>query len=193
MSESETYNESESEKLISDAKEIIADPYPTWKEIVSHKEGRIYKDWTDQGIRCIIMRGPSSLCAYAGVLSDHPLANMKYDDVPIYCHGGLTFDGPGGDGLRPEGYFWYGWDYGHSGDYSFYYDDPRMSRVFSNSLYRKEEIKWTVKEVEQDVQNAILEFKALKIITETAYSYRFKNLWSKIKNAIKNKWLKLTT
>lgn len=98
-----------------DFKEIL------WEDLLAMEEGTIIKDWFDEGVRCIIVRGPSSLCAYVGIPSSHPLSGFDYDEVPIRCHDGLTFSGEG-DKYRPEGYYWYGWDYGHSEDYAFYYD-----------------------------------------------------------------------
>ena len=90
----------------------------TWEELKELKSGTILYDEYDEGLRFIVMRGPPALCGYVGVPESHPLAGHSYDDLPVEAHGGLTF-GQKGDGRWPEGYFWYGWDYAHSGDYCF--------------------------------------------------------------------------
>ncbi len=89
----------------------------TFKDIVNDPTGTVYIDYYEGGLRVIILRGPCSLCAYIGVSENHPLAGHHYDDVPIEAaHGGLTY-GRSGDGRYLQvGYWWYGWDYCHSGD-----------------------------------------------------------------------------
>lgn len=128
----------------------------TWEEISKDKSGTIYKDWFDRGIRCLIVRGPGALCAYLGIPENHPLANKDYSDLPLAVHGGLTFAGTG------EGVFWYGWDYGHSGDYAFYYDEPPLIGRFDHS----DEKKWTIEEIEKEVNEALWDFKRLVKLAE---------------------------
>lgn len=78
-------------------------------------------------------------CAYVRLPKNHPYYNLPYDDIPIDCHGGLTFSQM--TGFAPlkkkvwksrflgsvwggsweyedinKGY-WIGWDYAHAGDY----------------------------------------------------------------------------
>ena len=114
-------------------------------------------------IRFIVMRGSCSLWAYVGIPNEHPLAGHSYKDLPIRAHGGLTF-GSKGDGekgkYRPRGFFWYGWDYSHSGDYAFFYDkDP----VFESIGDRR----WLAEDVIEDSWGAIYDFKKLMRLTET--------------------------
>jgi len=132
----------------------------TWEELVEMKEQTL-KDWFDDGVRCLILRGPGALCAYVGIPKDHPLAGFSYDDIPIECHGGLTYSGEGDGKLRPDGFFWYGWDYAHSGDYCFYYDKPPIAGL--RSLVDK---KWLVEDVEKDMWSAVYEFKKLIRLAE---------------------------
>ena len=135
----------------------------TFEEIAELPKGTILHDEFDEGIRFIIMRGPAAICAYIGIAKDHPAAGHSYDDVPISCHGGLTFAGEGDGKWRSKDYFWYGWDYGHSGDFAFYYlkDDNPPS-------YAKTGKKWTVKEVKDDSWSAINDFKKIVRICEKA-------------------------
>lgn len=130
----------------------------TWDEIKSLPEGTILKDTFDEGVRFLIIRGPSAVCAYLGIPKDHPLAGFDYEDINVTAHGGLTFAGDG-DHYRPEGFYWYGWDYAHSGDYCFY-DDKFPSR------YKERSTKWTVEQVEKDSWGTIYEFKKLMRFAE---------------------------
>lgn len=65
--------------------------------------------------RGLVLKGQPGYCAYIGVPESHWLADME--GLQFACHWGVTFRGPGGDGIRPEGWYWYGWDYQHAGDF----------------------------------------------------------------------------
>ncbi len=127
-----------------------------YEDIKAKEIGTILYDEFSEGIRFIIMRGPCSLCAYVGIPLAHPLAGYSYDDLPVDCHGGLTFASEG-RGAWPAGYFWYGWDYAHAGDYSFFDDD------YSPDSQNK---KWTVEEVKEDSWSAIYDFNKLLRLSE---------------------------
>ena len=122
-----------------------------WKDVVEAKPGHIFVDRFDGPCRFLILRGAVSLCAYVGVPKDHPLWGMQYDDLPLQCHGGLTYSGEGGKGL-PEGFWWYGWDYAHAGDFAIL---PRSARLGSGDK------QWTVEEVYKDSLATIDQFKKL--------------------------------
>jgi hypothetical protein len=128
----------------------------TWEEIRAKPVGTILYDELDEGLRFIVMRGPGHLCAYIGIPLDHPLANKSYDDLPVEAHGGLTF-AKKGDGFRPKELFWYGWDYGHYGDYAFYYDEEPLKGRFDHS----DEKKWLVEDVIEDSWRTKYDFKKL--------------------------------
>ena len=132
-----------------------------WKEVVDAKVGYIFVDRHEEGLRFIIMRGPCSLCAYVGIPESHPLAGHSYDDLPIECHGGLTFSQLGGKKEWPSGCWWYGWDYTHCDDYSTYYDKPGF-----DSNLRSNGKKWTVKDVKSDSGTTLYEFKKLLSLAE---------------------------
>ena len=132
-----------------------------WDDLVKMKSGTIIKLWFESGIYCMIMRGPSSLCAYLGLPTDHPLSGFNYDDMPIKCHHGLTYSGEGSGKVRPNGYYWYGWDYGHHGDYCFYYD--LLDMYSSDGLTDK---KWMVEDVKKDMRGTICDFAQLKRLAE---------------------------
>lgn len=140
--------------------------YPSWEEMLDMKSGTTLRDWFEEDIRCIIKRSNASICAYIGVKSGHPLANHNYDDIPLSVHGGLTYAGEGDDAFFPNGYYWYGWDYAHLGDYVFYYDD-----IAGTISSHKDDKKWLGKEVEQEVQSAVYDFKKLMDIAEKTGNY----------------------
>ena len=129
----------------------------TWEGLKEIKKGTILHDEFRDGLRFIIMRGPVSLCAYIGVPDGHPLAGFEYDDVPIDCHGGLTFSG-GGDGYRPKGFWWYGWDYAHFGDYCFH-DDGIPKKM-------NEDRKWLLGDVINDSWSVVYLVKQLMKLAE---------------------------
>lgn len=127
----------------------------TFEQVKKDKLSTVYYDWFDEGVRCLIVRGPASLCAYFGIPIDHPLANKPYDDLPLDVHGGLTFSGEGEDKFRPKDFWWYGWDYGHTGDKSTY-----DSLVLDGK-------EWTPEEVKGEVENALWDFKKLMKLCES--------------------------
>jgi hypothetical protein len=141
----------------------------TWEEVKQAKPGEIFHDEHKDGLRFIVMRGPMHLCAYVGLPSGHPLAGHSYDDLPIHVHGGLTF-GREGDGKQwPGGFFWYGWDYGHAGDYATTYDDAGWTTLASSN-YRK----WTTPDVIQDSWPALYDFAQLVKLSESIVSRKYR-------------------
>ena len=126
-------------------------------DLLSHKElagieaATILEDAIHEEIRYLIMRGPASLTAYLGIPLDHPLAKVDYNDINLSVHWGLTF-GSDGNGYRPEGIYWIGWDYAHCDDISFYDYDYGV---------RHESIGWTVPMVRDEIFTVIPELKKL--------------------------------
>ena len=130
----------------------------TWEEIAEKPVGEILHDEMRDGVRFIVMRGPASLCGYAGVPENHPAAGHSYDDVCVQAHGGLTFSAPGGPGRGiawPEGFWWYGWDYAHAEDYCFYYDKPPLADLHKDRI--PQDKKWLVKDVVNDSWGTLYE------------------------------------
>lgn len=133
----------------------LIEEYPDdLKEIRKISVGTIFRDWFEDGVRVLVMRGPYHPCVYFGIPLDHPLANKHYDDLPVDCHGGLTFSGKGDGKYWPKEYFWYGYDYGHCDDYTF-------------SDYRDVLGKmWSIKEIVSDSWCALNDFKKLMRLAE---------------------------
>jgi len=120
----------------------------SWDEVLASPRNHVWVDRFEDGVRFLILRGPSSVCAYIGVPKSHPLAGFEYDGVPLDCHGGLTFSCEGGEtGPWPAGWWWYGWDYGHAGDRSTYDDLPGIKALGFGEC---DEQRWTPKMVDDE-------------------------------------------
>lgn len=129
--------------------------------------GTVVYDVIIESFRLIIMRGPAGWCSYIGVPFESPLAELPYESDLVSgfeCHGGLTFAAPGDD-LRPEGWYYFGWDYGHGGDWTVYSDemrrDPTDRRNIGGSLSRAGR-KWTFGEVKYDIEEGFLRMKEIE-------------------------------
>jgi hypothetical protein len=84
--------------------------------------------WVDPAtdLDCMINRGPSgALCGYVGVPPTHPLHGVRYDDVHVDVHGGLTYSNScQEDGEichvpaegREHDIWWFGFDCAHMFD-----------------------------------------------------------------------------
>ncbi len=112
--------------------------------------------------RGLIIHRFVGLCAYIGVPNEHWMAEM--DELVLQVHGSITFRGPGGDGYRPEGWYWWGWDYQHASDYCEVPEEiqevipPELSEIMKSHMSHGK--KWTVAEVEQDLIDAAVELHA---------------------------------
>lgn len=126
-----------------------------WEKQKAIKPGTILHDTFEDGVRFVVVQSHSHLCGYLGIPLEHPLAGFDYGLLSVDCHGGLTFGSAGDDKYLPSGYFWYGWDYGHSGDASYGY-----------SLGLSEEKKWLVKDVVDDSWRAKYDFGKLMKLSE---------------------------
>lgn len=143
----------------------------TFEDLLPMKSGEVIADWYEDGVRCLMLRGTASMTMYVGIPETHPLAGHSYDDLPIDCHGGLTFGAKGGgsDTFRPEGFFWYGWDYGHAGDMFLYDIDPKYMAIMNETTlpdWKKDDVKWTPAMVKKDSWSALYEFKRLVKLAE---------------------------
>ena len=142
-------------------KTIPINPIPKTATAGDVKEvGRIVYDKFTNGLRFIIMRSKLHFCGYVGIPNGHPLVGFDYNDFSfVEAHGGLTFSGEG-EGW-PEGYYWYGWDYGHVGDkiYVDYSWDGFKKWQDGNK-------EWTVNDIIEDSQNTLETFESLMKLAE---------------------------
>lgn len=91
-------------------------------------------------------------CAYVELPKEHKWYGKYYDNIPIDCHGGLTYSSTQGiicplnNPNHRDGY-WIGWDYAHYSDYV--YND---FNDFGFALGKKH---WTTEEIFEDVKEVI--------------------------------------
>ena len=94
-------------------------------------------------------------CSYIILPQGHAYHGKKYDDVPLECHGGLTYSNS--KILNHDNGGWViGWDYAHLGDHLSYKEVP--SGIFAGH-------EWTVEELQSEMEEAIIN---LEQITEEA-------------------------
>lgn len=118
---------------------------------LENPEANILRDLPLAGtpLRGLVVRGEFCLLAYVGVPEEHWLADM--DELEFPCHFGINFRGLGDGRMRPQGWYWYGWDYGHCTDLLL--PHPVLDVVlpaFPGARAR------SVAEVEEDVLDAAL-------------------------------------
>lgn len=90
----------------------------------------------------IVTLGPYP-CAYVNV-KDTIFDGKFYSDIPIECHGGLTYSENYLQEIEDKGWF-IGWDYAHWGDYTAY------SKAFNLTRTKK----WTIEEIKEECKNVI--------------------------------------
>jgi hypothetical protein len=122
------------------------------------EKGTLLADWYEDGIRFVVL-AHFGFCAYLGVPVDHPLAGFGYDEMPLDCHGGLTFAYEGDGENRPKFFYFYGWDYSHAGDKTF-------SRTGLIESPYKGDREWTLGEIKAEMKSASYDFKRLMKLAE---------------------------
>lgn len=66
----------------------------------------------------VVNQGGWHPCAYVVLPKGHVFNGVPYDDIPVECHGGLTYGQPRLEGVKLEdGEYVIGWDYARYGDY----------------------------------------------------------------------------
>jgi hypothetical protein len=107
----------------------------------------------DKFFWAIISLGSHPVC-YVGVPPGHKYYGKGYDEIPIQCHGGLTFAGKD-FWFNPVSInlWWIGWDYAHYGDY-YQHTKEMESHLKSGGLLprEKESHKWTMEELRAEVR-----------------------------------------
>lgn len=122
----------------------------------------VLKDFAVSGtpLRGLVVHSGFCLCAYVGVPRDHWLAGM--DELEFDCHFGVTFRGEGDGFLRPQDWYWYGWDYGHFTDHIELPGElPQEILDLWDSMRRRHGAKrWTVEELEHDIVDVAVNLMA---------------------------------
>lgn len=121
--------------------------FPTVSKVTVLYKG-IYKDYT-----YFVISYGTHPCCYVALDSTHPYYEVLYDDIPVNCHGGLTFSEHGLIDYKnkhtfiPESYWVIGWDYHHVGDFSGFY--------YGKNDYLEHLRKWTTEELIEECKNVI--------------------------------------
>lgn len=84
-------------------------------------------------------------CAYVKLTEGHKYYGADFDDIPINCHGGLTYSYCYVNSLFTDGGWWIGWDYAHCTD----------------QIGKTEGKKWTTSEIIAEVKQVIEQLKEL--------------------------------
>ncbi len=81
--------------------------------------------------KCYIRRQPRAghLCGYVHLTPDNDYYGYEYDDIPVSCHGGLTY------GSEHDDEWVIGFDCGHYGDYQPFYNETEWYNG-RNTVYR---------------------------------------------------------
>jgi len=87
-----------------------------------------------KGVKFRIVSYGTHPCAYVDLPEGHKYVDMEPDNIPVNCHGGLTYKK--GNTI--------GWDYGHFGDY--------FGGNFTLFSVAK---RWTTLEIYTEVKNVI--------------------------------------
>ncbi|MDE6833340.1 MAG: hypothetical protein K2J39_03695 [Ruminococcus sp.] len=117
------------------------------KSVAELLDSGTYKDYE----YAIVSRGFSP-CAYVKLPEGHTYYGLDYDDIPVECHGGLTYSDYYIDGMPSGSGWWIGWDYGHCCDYSGFMINENWHDI---SRYKK----WTTTEILEEVKRVIDQLK----------------------------------
>jgi hypothetical protein len=84
------------------------------------------------GFKCLILRNDrlKHLNGYVALPKGHPYYGKGYTDIDVSVHGGITFANKGDSKRWERGYWWVGFDTGHSADFS-----PGMAEI-APGLYK---------------------------------------------------------
>lgn len=98
----------------------------------------------------VVNQGGSHPCAYVVLHKGHVFNRVPYDDIPIDCHGGLTYGSDRLQGVKiNDGEYVIGWDYAHWGDYISAYGTPTDQK------------KWTTSEIVNEVTEVCRQLREL--------------------------------
>lgn len=123
------------------------------EEVVYSKERctRVLDIGVYRGFDYVIVTYGMHPCAYVRVPDSHEYYGKDTDEIPVECHGGITYAEHGLPQIGRKYGYYIGWDYGHCGDY--------VCLPFCNEENRK---KWTVNEIFEEVKNVVSQLKKVE-------------------------------
>ena len=122
------------------------------KPMVYKKRGdiEILDNGIYNGYQYWIVSYGSHPCAYVELPKDHKYYGKDYVDIPIDCHGGITYSGIH---EKFSNGFLIGWDYGHCDDYLYYNPTKFLGSDIQSFLDSGK--KWTTEEIFEEVKQVI--------------------------------------
>ena len=87
------------------------------------KEPEILASGEYKGYNYYVLSQGTHPCGYVEIPKNSKYFNVDYDNIPVECHGGLTY-GRGflvGEATIDDNRYFIGWDYAHYGDYAGYW------------------------------------------------------------------------
>ena len=124
-------------------------------------------------LRLAICRGPACFLAYIGVPRGHRIAGESSLDFP--CRWGVTFSGYSTP-LLPANFYWWGWDYGHAGDFMEFSEIPENLLPMNSTAQRI-----SLEEVRTDAFAIFEKFKeALVLAQATVAPLKDRSLLSRL-------------
>lgn len=92
-----------------------------------------------KGFPCVILfMTLGHRCGYVGVLKGNTIYGQCYDEIPINCHGGLTYSSSELQGQTDKDIWWIGFDTAHYGDGK---DFETAKEIYKYDMQALEEIK----------------------------------------------------
>jgi len=138
-----------------------------WLETLIKKEGN-KKEWVytcENGLQfeCNIIRNTRAghLCGYVSLTTDNDFFGKDYDNIPVRCHGGLTYASEQGDK-------WViGFDCAHYEDLQPFYTDQSIyasNRTYKNMEYVTEECESICEQISEKSKSQHRNHKLEKLI-----------------------------
>jgi len=92
------------------------------------------------GYTCVVKFMPTChRCGYVGVPKSHPFYGEMYENIPVECHGCLTYSDSSLISVESEGIWWIGFDCAHWGDkpdfdkgLEYFSDSPQHIRLIES-------------------------------------------------------------
>lgn len=96
-----------------------------------------------KGLACVVLFMPMGYrCGYVGLPEENKYYRKNYEDIPVECHGGLTYSSDTLFGQTDNNTWWIGFDCGHFCDgldieliYSYYNDTLETMGPVSRNTY----------------------------------------------------------
>lgn len=122
------------------------------KPMVYKKRGdiEILDNGVYNGYQYWIVSYGSHPCAYVELPKDHKYYGKDYADIPIDCHGGITYSGCHD---KISNSFLIGWDYAHCDDYLYCNSTKFLGSDVQSFLDSGK--KWTTEEIFEEVKQVI--------------------------------------